>query len=129
VTNAWRSYRSAPAIGTVICSADAVPDLGTKTVILESDRGSFPVILLRNGEAIRGFVNACPHQFLHLDYRSQSLLSADARIIRCSSHSAGFCATTGAGVEGLGIGVHLDPVPVGIDRSGQIIILGDGDES
>jgi nitrite reductase/ring-hydroxylating ferredoxin subunit len=128
MTEAWRSYRSAPEVGTAVCSAEAVPEGGTKTVTLESERGSFPLLLVRTSANIRAFVNACPHQYLPLDYRGSRLLSADGRIVRCTNHSAGFCATTGIGVEGLGTGAQLDPVPVSIDVSGQIVIGGSGEE-
>jgi nitrite reductase/ring-hydroxylating ferredoxin subunit len=71
---------------------------------------------------VQAFVNACPHQYLPLDHRGDSILSADGTVIRCTNHGAGFCASTGHGVEGLGIDQQLDVVPVRICDLGQIVI-------
>ena len=103
--------------GAVICDLAQAAEDGT--TCLEVD--GFPILLLRHGGELRAFVNACPHQYLPLDHKSDRLLSADGTRIRCSNHSAGFDAQTGEGVEGLGLGACLDPVPVSISR-GQVII-------
>jgi len=71
---------------------------------------------------VHAFVNACPHQYLPLDHRGNSILSADGTVVRCTNHGAGFCISTGQGVEGLGIDHQLDAVPVCIDDLGQIVI-------
>lgn len=82
----------------------------------------FPVLLARSGGQIRAYVNACPHQFLPLDYRAKSVLSSDGRILRCSNHEAGFDLVTGEGIDGFGAGCALDPIPVREDESGQVVI-------
>ena len=117
MTDAWKSYPGAPQEGAVICDLAQAAEDGT--TCLEVD--GFPILLLRHGGELRAFVNACPHQYLPLDHKSDRLLSADGTRIRCSNHSAGFDALTGEGVEGLGLGACLDPVPVSISR-GQVII-------
>jgi nitrite reductase/ring-hydroxylating ferredoxin subunit len=73
-------------------------------------------------DAVHAFVNACPHQYLPLDHRGDSILSADGAVIRCTNHGAGFCFSTGHGVEGLGIDQKLDVVPVRIDELGRVVI-------
>ena len=59
------------------------------------------------------YVNACPHQYMPLNYQGDKLISP-IRPCRCTMHGAGFSVETGEGVEGLGIGECLDPVPVAI---------------
>ena len=105
---AWTTFPNAPAPGTVICPAADVPQTGVKSF----DLNGFPLILVASGDGLRAYVNACPHQFLPLDWRSENILSADGGVLRCSNHDAGFDACTGAGVDGHGQGCALDPVPV-----------------
>ncbi|WP_068110800.1 Rieske (2Fe-2S) protein [Tropicimonas marinistellae] len=114
----WKSYPGAPADGTVICPLADVPEAGTASVDLEG----FPVLLARSGGRLVAYVNACPHQFLPLDYRRGSVLSADGKVLRCSNHEAGFELETGKGVDGFGVGCSLDPVPVEVTGDGLVRI-------
>jgi nitrite reductase/ring-hydroxylating ferredoxin subunit len=114
----WKTYPFAPAEGAVVCAASDVPQPGTRSVEL----GGYPILLACSGGPIVAYVNACPHQFLPLDYRSASVLSADGRILRCSNHEAGFDLATGAGVDGFGAGCALDPIPVFEDEQGNVVV-------
>ncbi len=117
VTDAWKSYPGAPVEGTAVCPVENMKN--SDATCLEVD--GFPLIILFRQGRISAFVNACPHQYLPLNHKSDRLLSADGTKLRCSNHSAGFDAATGEGVEGLGLGACLDPVPVRISRD-QIVI-------
>lgn len=118
MTDAWRRYRGAPAEGTAVCRLDAIPEPGTLGVSL----AGYPVLLARSGALLRAFVNACPHQFLPLDHKGERIISADGTLLRCTSHGAAFRLADGEGVEGLGLGCALDPIPVSIDAAGMVVI-------
>lgn len=121
MTVAWRDYRSAPAPGTPVCAA---PDAGDVACVrLSSAQGVFPMIVVGVADGVRAWVNACPHQYLPLDYRSASILSADGARLMCSAHGAQFDAATGCGVAGEGVGCALDPVPVAV-IDGRVVIAG-----
>ena len=113
----WSDYRDAPAPGACLAPSDRVGEGEAATLTL----GAFPVLLVRSGAGLRGFVNACPHQYLPLNHKSDRILSSNGAVLRCSNHSAGFDAATGEGVEGLGLGACLDAAPVRV-RRGQIVI-------
>lgn len=117
MSDAWKSYPGAPTEGTVVCPFSDAEDGGATCVEVDG----FPLVILRRGDKVSAFVNACPHQYLPLNHKSDRLLSADGSKIRCSNHSAGFDAMTGEGVEGLGLGACLDPAPVSVSH-GQIVI-------
>lgn len=119
MSDAWKTYPSAPAGGTVICPSAKVPEGGSASVDLKG----FPLLLARKGGRLVAYVNACPHQFLPLDYRSSQVISADGTLLRCSVHNAGFDLLTGRGVEGPGSNCALDPVPV-TEAAGDIFIAG-----
>lgn len=118
MSDEWKSYPSAPAEGTVICPLSSVPEIGTYGVDLDG----FPVLLARRDGRLFAYVNACPHQFLPLDYRGSSVLSADGRMLRCTNHQAGFDLETGEGIDGFAVGCNLDSVPVEVMDDGLIRI-------
>ena len=120
MSDAWRRYRGAPAEGTRLCALTEIPEPGT----LSLSFAGYPVLLARSGGRLRAYVNACPHQFLPLDHRGARILSADGQVLRCASHGAGFSLEDGAGVEGLGLGCALDPIPVEVDGTGAVVIGG-----
>ncbi len=106
MSDAWESYPRAPSRGTPLAASSALAEGDTLSLNLDG----FPVLLLRGPTGLRGFVNACPHQFLPLDYRSDSILAG--AVLRCSNHDAGFDADTGDGLDGLALGCNLDPIPL-----------------
>ncbi|MBB3143254.1 Rieske (2Fe-2S) protein [Halomonas organivorans] len=122
MTAAWQQYRSAPDPGTRVVAADALPERGHLSLILESERGRFPLLVARLADnALVAYVNACPHQYLPLDQRGDRLLSEDGETLRCTNHDAAFATRTGEGVGGLGLGCALDAVPVRLEDGWLVI--------
>lgn len=120
MSDAWKGYRGVPEPGTTLCRLDAVPNPGTHCISIDG----FPLLLVRQGTVLTAFVNACPHQYLPLNHRGESLLSSDGRTLRCTNHAAGFDVESGAGVDGLGLGECLDPVPVVL--AGEVVKIAMG---
>lgn len=116
--DAWKSYPNAPASGSDVCNLSDIDDLSTLTI----DLNGFPLLLVQQDKRIHAFVNACPHQYLPLDYKGDKLLSADRTKLRCTNHGASFDIETGEGIEGLGIGCNLDIVPVRTTKNNRIVI-------
>ncbi|WP_162654689.1 Rieske 2Fe-2S domain-containing protein [Lentilitoribacter sp. Alg239-R112] len=117
MSDAWKSYPNAPASGTDICNFSDVENQNTLTIDLDG----FPLLIVRKNERLHVFVNACPHQYLPLDYKGDKLLSSDGTMLRCTNHSASFDIETGEGVEGLGVGCNLDIVPVRVINNRIVI--------
>ncbi|RNF33462.1 Rieske (2Fe-2S) protein [Paracoccus methylarcula] len=113
----WTDYASAPARGTPICAESDIE--GAHALLVTTEKGSFPLLLLRAGETIRAYVNACPHQYLPLNYRGDQLVSADGMKLMCTAHGAQFDIHTGEALQGADCG--LDAVPIEV-RDGQIHI-------
>lgn len=125
----WRDFPGAPPPGSVLIH---VGNLDPGRALHSLRIADFPVLLLASGVGFRAFVNACPHQFLPLDHRSASILSADGEVLRCSNHSAGFSAHDGQGIDGHGQGVCLAPVPLRLRADGALVIddaCGDGEDN
>ncbi|ABL69760.1 MULTISPECIES: Rieske (2Fe-2S) protein [Paracoccus] len=106
----WTDYASAPPAGTEICDEAELDRIRCLTV--ESRNGRFPLLLVRLGEGIRAYVNACPHQYLPLDHRGDQIVSADGTRLMCTAHGAMFDIASGEAVQGADCG--LDAVPLAI---------------
>lgn len=115
----WTDYSTAPAPGTPICAIAEITAVHPRTVT--TGRGEFPLLVLRTTAGFRAYVNACPHQYLPLNYRGDNLLSADGTMLLCTGHGARFDIDTGRAIEGADCG--LDPVPVE-QRDGMLVIAG-----
>lgn len=122
MTAAWQQYRSAPPRGTRVAHADDLPEHGHLSLSVASERGRFPLLVVRLADAtLVAYVNACPHQYLPLDQRGDRLLCDDGETLRCTNHDAVFATRSGEGVGGLGTGCALDPVPVHLENDWLII--------
>ncbi|MGQ7246353.1 Rieske (2Fe-2S) protein [Halomonas sp. V046] len=113
MTDAWRSYKSAPPAGTRVVPADALIPGASHCTTVVTENGRFPLVLVRSdADILHAYVNACPHQYLPLDSRGSNILSRDGGLLICSAHQATFRTDTGEGVSGPGQGEALDPVPL-----------------
>ena len=75
------------------------------------------------GDDAYAYVNACPHVWLPLTYRSGSVVSADGGRLVCSNHYAEFSVEDGSALSGpVTPGCGLTPVPVHVDAHGSLII-------
>ena len=113
----WRSLPRAPEPGCHVCSIRDLPEMGTLGV----DMQGFPLLVVRTERGLYGYYNACPHQYLPLDWRSKDILSADASRLLCSNHSAGFDVHTGEGVSGHAEGCNLTPIPIKLEGDSLLI--------
>jgi nitrite reductase/ring-hydroxylating ferredoxin subunit len=85
--------------------------------------GDWPLRLfvVRVAGRVHGYLNRCPHAGHALDLLPQRFLTADGRLILCSSHGALFEKTTGYCVAGPCAGRSLTPVPLRV-RSGFVLL-------
>jgi nitrite reductase/ring-hydroxylating ferredoxin subunit len=102
----WADFPDAPAPNTPVCTQEQL-----QTGVTALSIGDFPILLVHDSLGTRAFVNACPHQFLPLDYRG-AILGADGTHLICSNHDATFDAMSGQGLSGFGLNCGLSPVPL-----------------
>ena len=113
----WTDFPDAPQAGAFLCELGEIPHKG----VLSKTLNGFPFLVVLAKGAPLAFVNACPHQFLPLDQRSEKILSADGLHFLCSNHAASFRIKDGQGTEGEGIGCQLAAIPATL-RGTQIFI-------
>ena len=76
------------------------------------------------GDAVRVWVNACPHVGTPLDWTPDKFMSRDGRHIVCATHGALFSPETGECVQGPRRGDYIDAVAAEI-RDGVVYVPAD----
>lgn len=93
-----------------ICALDELPDPGALAFEAEGRRG----FLVRSGETLSGFVDACPHTGASLSNGSDRYLTRDGARILCLQHGAVFRLADGVCIAGPCEGDGLTPWPIAI---------------
>ena len=78
------------------------------------------IILIRDGDTVKAYVNNCPHQHVPLNEAYKVDVNPFAKTLKCSVHDAWFKIADGECVEGPCLGDHLKPFPIRIDEQGNI---------
>ncbi len=93
---------------------------GAKATIAQVPGRPTSVILIRDGETVKAYVNNCPHQQVPLNEAYKVDVNPFAKTLKCSVHDAWFKIADGECVEGPCLGDHLTPFPIRIDEAGNI---------
>ena len=120
---AWRRHAHAPAAGTELGSADAIPDGEGREYVFGPEHDAFRMFVVRRGPRVFGYLNVCPHFSLRLNYRANQFTTQGGEIL-CSMHFALFRMEDGVCIEGACPGRSLDPVPVEVTPAGTLRIAG-----
>lgn len=116
----WRDHPACPVKGTVLCDVSEIPDEGGREVSFGSEREPLRFLLLRQGSAVWGYENVCPHFSLPLNFDPQVFVTLDG-VIMCAHHTAFFKFDDGSCIDGPCAGSGLTPVPVHC-RGGQVVL-------
>ncbi|WP_322966353.1 Rieske (2Fe-2S) protein [Sphingomonas fuzhouensis] len=116
----WRSKANAPAPGTVLGSVAEV-GRGGREYVFGRGLSAFRMFVVRHGDAVRGYVNMCPHYSLPLNHRADQFLSRDGSRIMCRQHLALFAIEDGRCLGGACEGEALQPVPLRLNGD-QLVV-------
>ncbi len=95
-----------------LCALSDIPDGGAKGMEIGVGPQRLDLILLRDGNAVRAFRNACPHQGTPLETFPDRFLDATGQFLVCTTHGARFRVSDGVCVHGPCQGAALKRVPV-----------------
>jgi nitrite reductase/ring-hydroxylating ferredoxin subunit len=101
-----------------LCDLAELADPGTKGFRFRAERWLFAGFLVREGEAVRGFVDSCPHAGWPLAALDDRFLTRDKAHILCAGHGALF-RLDGLCVAGPCVGDRLRDWPVEV-RDGVV---------
>jgi nitrite reductase/ring-hydroxylating ferredoxin subunit len=106
---------SVPATAPIqLAVLEALPDQGFHAVAAVIDGDAEPLVLYRDGQQVRAWLNVCPHAGRALDWApGQFLKSKDGHLV-CAVHGASFETVNGECVAGPCRGDTLRAVPLRI---------------
>lgn len=104
--------------GVSLGPLELIPDGKARNFVLEMRAGRFHGFVVRRGDAVRGYVDRCPHMGLPLARVLDDYVHADH--IQCSWHGAVFAIEDGRCLGGPCQGARLTPWPVAV-RDGMIV--------
>ena len=106
---------------TVLCRLDEIEDGEGRGFILEANGEPQDIFVVREGSAVFGYVNACPHVGTPLDWTPDQFKSEDGIYIQCSTHGALFQIEDGYCIAGPCAGDRLQAIAVEVDPEGRIV--------
>lgn len=96
----------------IICRLDALSERECREFDFSLQGESAPAFLLRLGEAVVAYHNACPHTGAPLNWMPGQFLSSDQAYIQCALHGALFRPSDGYCLYGPCHGESLKPVTI-----------------
>jgi ketohexokinase len=101
--------------GIALCRVDELADPGSRGLQLAGPPGrAVALVLVRSGDRVRAYHNACPHTGAPMEWRPHQFLDFEARFIQCALHGALFTLEDGRCVRGPCAGDSLTAEPVDI---------------
>lgn len=96
-----------------------LPDAGIVSVTAPINGEMTSIIVQCEGQALRAWLNACPHEGRRLDYVPGKFL-IDKQNLVCAAHGASFRLVDGFCTSGPCRGESLQPIPVVQFDSGEL---------
>ena len=84
------------------------------TVDEKGEEKPLPIVVVRWGKQVFGYVNRCPHDNVNLDWERNQFLDPNGIRLMCGKHGAIFELGTGVCLEGPCKGRSLIPVPLAV---------------
>ena len=103
-----------PDPGTRLCRIEDIGDPGAKGFRFRKDQALFAGFLVRQGEAVVGYVDSCPHNGWPLAVFDDLYLTKPGDRILCAAHGAVFRPDDGLCVGGPCAGDSLTPWAIAV---------------
>lgn len=104
---------------SALVTLDRLPDGGFAEVEAVIDGDAESLVLYRDGDAVRAWLNICPHAGRRLDWAPGQFLKSREGLLVCAAHGASFQLDDGVCVAGPCRGEALRPVAVHV-RDGAV---------
>ena len=104
-----------------LCHLDDLPDGGVRGFD-PARRGQDTLLVVRRGERVFGWRDACPHHGTPMAWRKDAYLNAARDRIVCHAHGAQFDIESGLCLLGPCLGDRLTPVELRVDERGGLYL-------
>jgi nitrite reductase/ring-hydroxylating ferredoxin subunit len=99
-----------------LCRLADLERTGAKEVVLQIRGARVSVVVVKDGDAVRAYVNACPHARTPLNWQEDKFFDLGHTYLLCASHGAAFDIATGRCIRGPAQGKALTPVAVTLEN-------------
>ena len=99
----------------VLCRLDEIPDPGSRGFDFREGDDLRSIFVVRLGDTVRAYENACPHTGGPLDWVPDQFLTREKDMILCATHGALFRIADGHCLSGPCVGENLRQLPVSIE--------------
>ena len=106
---------------TALIALDAIADGGFADIDARIEGDSESVVLYRDGDQVRAWLNICPHAGRRLDWAPGQFLKSKGGDLVCAAHGASFSLVDGECIAGPCKGDRLRPVALQV-RDGQVFL-------
>lgn len=111
--------------GRVLCRLEDIEDGEGKGFVTGNNPDICDIFVVREGDAVFGYANTCPHLGTPLDWQGEQFISEETGQIMCQTHGALFEFEDGSCIAGPCAGQSLKPVAVVVNGERQILLAGD----
>lgn len=105
-------------VAYAICSLNDIPSKRAQgfqlMVVEDGSPRPWPIIVVRWGRQVFGYLNRCPHDGVNLDWERNQFLDSNGTRLICGKHGALFELGTGICVDGPCKGQGLTPVALSV---------------
>lgn len=105
-----------------LIALEQLPDGALAEVEAEVEGAVESLIVHRQGDSVRAWLNVCPHAGRRLDWAPGQFLRSKDGLLVCAVHGASFDLEDGECVAGPCRGDHLRQVPVAV-RGGYVVLV------
>jgi nitrite reductase/ring-hydroxylating ferredoxin subunit len=105
-----------------LCRVAEMPQHGARGFRFGSGTDRRAVLVVRQADALYGYVNSCPHQGTPLDFLPDRFLDREGRHLLCSTHGARFRVADGFCIDGPCAGKSLERIGLRVEE-GEILMV------
>ena len=97
-----------------LCRLDEIAEGAARGFLIGEGVTRLDVVIVRCADAVRAYINSCPHQMTPLETFPDKFLNEDGTLFVCSTHGARFRADDGYCVSGPCEGKSLRALPCAV---------------
>lgn len=105
-----------------LCRLEEIEDGEGKSLELQDAGGRRELVVLRDGAAVHGYLNTCPHLGVPLEMVPDRFMNAAGTHVICRTHGALFEPATGYCISGPCAGQSLTPIGVVVDSEDWVVL-------
>ncbi len=106
-----------------LCRLAEIEDGEGKSLEVHDGTQVRELVVLRQGRAVYGYLNACPHLGVPLEMRPDRFMNARGSHVICRTHGALFRPHDGYCVSGPCVGQALTPIAVALDAAERVVLI------